>query len=395
MPFNSNEYAESLEWTTDKMSLRTTLSGQSPNMTGTTQTIGPAGRTCSIATIYGKQWSTTDKSEYFVLDHFAYWTPKSAGTYTFTLPATDDSVYVWLGDKALSGYSEKNADLYNGFSVPSRSWTYTVTEPGKPIPLRIMLVEAELCYRISFNLKDPSGKVILSDTVKADEQFNGCGAVSDFPYFDETIPPVPSNFPSEAGARNAGLQWEYFKLKEGTGAGKINYDQDYYGTFYKDWAESGMSVTTALGGQTATLKGTTQKIGQPRTCGATKMKVYGTETGQTSEYFMLQHLGYFKPSSVGDYTFEIGAPDDAVYLWLGDKAKSGFNNANADLVAWLAGGVKKFTYSVSQTDTLIPMRLLLSQGQKCALLTFTVRDPKGKIILSNTVESQDGQFVTE
>lgn len=41
------------------------------------------------------------------------------------------------------------------------------------------------------------------------------------------------------------------------------------------------------------------------------------------------------------------------------------------------------------------MRLMLVQAQKCALLTFTVRDPYGKIILSNTVESKDGQFVTE
>lgn len=206
-----------------------------------------------------------------------------------------------------------------------------------------MLVEAELCYRIWFNIKDPSGKIILSDTVKADDQFNGYGSAGGFPYIDDPIPPVPSNFPSEAGAKNAGFQWEYFKLKAGTGPGKINYDRDYYGPIYKEWAESGMSITTALGGQTATLTGKTQKIGQARTCAPTKLKVYGTDTGQPAEYFILQHLAYFKPASTGNYVFEIGAPDDAVYLWLGDKAKSGFNNANADLVAWLAGGVKKFT----------------------------------------------------
>lgn len=88
------------------MSIRITVSGQRPDLTGTTQVIGPAGRTCSIAKIYGKTWNTVNKPENFVLDHFAYWTPKMAGTYTFSFPATDDSGYVWLGDKALSGYTE-------------------------------------------------------------------------------------------------------------------------------------------------------------------------------------------------------------------------------------------------------------------------------------------------
>lgn len=50
--------------------------------------------------------------------------------------------------------------------------------------------------------------------------------------------------------------------------------------------------------------------------------------GYTGDYYSIQWLGYFRPSTTETYTFYTES-DDASYLWIGDNAISGFTTTNA------------------------------------------------------------------
>lgn len=51
-------------------------------------------------------------------------------------------------------------------------------------------------------------------------------------------------------------------------------------------------------------------------------------TGYTGDFYSIQWLGYFRPSTTETYTFYTES-DDASYLWIGATAVSGFTTSNA------------------------------------------------------------------
>lgn len=60
---------------------------------------------------------------------------------------------------------------------------------------------------------------------------------------------------------------------------------------------------------------------------------YGSSKATSSSSFALMLKGYFKAPTAGTYTIVLSDVDDAVRVWTGTKAKSGYTNQNADLAA--------------------------------------------------------------
>ncbi|KAJ3956333.1 hypothetical protein N0V92_007115 [Colletotrichum tropicale] len=88
-------------------------------------------------------------------------------------------------------------------------------------------------------------------------------------------------------------------------------------------------------------------------------------TGSTIKCNILVHRGYLKASLSGSYEFIVGEADDVVMVWLGDKAKSGFNANNADIT--VQKGFRSYPYSefiyFETVEEYIPFRIFWSNGR--------------------------------
>ncbi|KAK1841985.1 cell surface glycoprotein [Colletotrichum chrysophilum] len=87
--------------------------------------------------------------------------------------------------------------------------------------------------------------------------------------------------------------------------------------------------------------------------------------GSTIKCNILVHRGYLKASLSGSYEFIVGEADDVVMVWLGDKAKSGFNANNADIT--VQKGFRSYPYSefiyFETVEEYIPFRIFWSNGR--------------------------------
>ena len=73
--------------------------------------------------------------------------------------------------------------------------------------------------------------------------------------------------------------------------------------------------------------------------------------------FMVQWLGYFKPTTTETYTLYI-ASDDGSYLWIGANALSGFTTANSNINNGGGHGVIEVSTTISLTaGTYYPIRI--------------------------------------
>lgn len=118
--------------------------------------------------IYGS--SQTFNSEYFSLNHVGYIFAQVTGTYTFTLSNVDDIVFLWHGDKAISGWTRGNADVTAIYSVlPTSSGTVDLVQ-GQYLPFRIVFGNAQGAIKFTVQLAAPDGTVIL-DSNTQDSKF--------------------------------------------------------------------------------------------------------------------------------------------------------------------------------------------------------------------------------
>ncbi|OAQ62765.1 GLEYA domain-containing protein [Pochonia chlamydosporia 170] len=163
-----------------------------------------------------------------------------------------------------------------------------------------------------------------------------------------------------------GLRWAYYKLSRGdvvqpgklTQHSLLNYQRDG-----DAWAKT-LDIPTLLRGQTPAVAGTTAKLGTgpPNNVGSLTTAVYGTPLDLSNA--VVQHIGYFYAKNAGSYLFKL-ATSDTIYLWLGNKAKSGFNSANADVITM--GRINgpdyyDFRYNAA-ANSYIPIRILYVSAQ--------------------------------
>lgn len=159
------------------------------------------------------------------------------------------------------------------------------------------------------------------------------------------------------------------------------------------WANDFFLPEVALSGQSPTGTGKTDTITLPNNCAGNKPVIYGQTEPGNSTYFVVQHLAYFHPAKTGTYTFTTPQVDDALYLWLGPNAVSGYTAANANNI-WQSEGpyTADYTYTATAGD-YIPMRLLFVQAQDCGFFNFYARDPDQGTVVAGQQNIQNNQLL--
>ncbi|KAJ3468027.1 hypothetical protein MRS44_002092 [Fusarium solani] len=212
---------------------------------------------------------------------------------------------------------------------------------------------------------------------------------------ESTTSDAPSTTTSETPPCTPGLEWAFYNFEQApdgeTNPGHIPYHPTEQTT---TWSQQTFQIGTSLSGQSPGSRGTATTVGIPSQ--DQTFTVYGTDTGTNAQYNIVQHIGYFHPNKVGTYTFNLPGDqlDDVVYTWIGDPARSGYNNGNAYYIAdYYAPTSRSFTFDVQNAGDYIPFRLSWVNAQQGGGFGFSVEDPDGNVILSDSTPTTDGQFV--
>ncbi|KFY01269.1 hypothetical protein O988_02827 [Pseudogymnoascus sp. VKM F-3808] len=116
----------------------------------------------------GPIYPTADKGakEYFLMFWTSYLAPRQEGMYRFDMWWTDDVAFLWVGDDAISNFSETNADLKVDYASPfgEKRFEYLVTakDIGKRIPIRVANVQSAGPFSVFMMVRDPSGGVVMN-----------------------------------------------------------------------------------------------------------------------------------------------------------------------------------------------------------------------------------------
>ncbi|KAI1379298.1 GLEYA domain-containing protein [Hypoxylon crocopeplum] len=185
-----------------------------------------------------------------------------------------------------------------------------------------------------------------------------------------TTTATTSGCPAPSQCNNQGIQWmEYYN-------GQGNNMDDTYSTF----------DPTLYKTQTSSISGVTNTIGGIRTAGGQQISVYGNPQTFNGDYFVLNHRGYLFAVVSGTYTIQVTGADDAVFLWYGPNAYSGWTRANANLIVTYGGGSPSIDVQLTQGDYL-PIRIVYAQGQGLAAFEISVSVGGNVLLDSNTQNS--------
>ncbi|USW58829.1 Putative PAN/Apple domain, PA14/GLEYA domain-containing protein [Septoria linicola] len=117
--------------------------------------------------------------------------------------------------------------------------------------------------------------------------------------------------------------------------------------------------------------------------GRLRYKVYGNTV--QANYFSVVHKFYVYARKTGEYTFDFGAPDDVVKLWIGDKAIRGWDDSNSDLVAAFTDSQKQVFRKTLEKGKYYPVRFVFGQNTGPAYINEGgITDPDGNVLLSTS-----------
>jgi hypothetical protein len=185
IPFRNANPDTAQNWPILHFQPNVALYGQNARYAGLTQTLG-IQTTCppEDAQIYGADVGTA--IDYSVVQHIGYFRPNTAGTYQFQVPDVRQTVYVWLGDRALAGWKNLNANLIADGRSNAGTNTYlrvvTQRDVGRYIPIRILYANAQDCGEFELNVLGPNNAVLVGRNFNSnDGQFVSCAASTAFP----------------------------------------------------------------------------------------------------------------------------------------------------------------------------------------------------------------------
>ncbi|RNJ54872.1 hypothetical protein D7B24_009337 [Verticillium nonalfalfae] len=146
-----------------------------PTFTGTTERIGiPPG-----TNPYFPPFSIYDDTPaqlymFKAVNHRAFLYAPVTGTYTITVPDSDEITLVWLGDKAISTWTRANADLEQDFNTvdgPEETTVFRIElQAGTYTPFRLLWANAQGELSFIARVQEPGGRIIV----------DGDGSDSDF-----------------------------------------------------------------------------------------------------------------------------------------------------------------------------------------------------------------------
>ncbi|KAF3018857.1 hypothetical protein E8E14_007418 [Neopestalotiopsis sp. 37M] len=113
------------------------------------------------------------------------------------------------------------------------------------------------------------------------------------------------------------------------------------------------------------------------------IQIYNNFQAFPSAFFALDHKAYFVAPTTGRYVFSVTNIDDAVFLWLGARAYSGWTRANADAAGFSNQGAGAVRASADITaGQYLPVRLMLAQSEGPVGFNFFVTGPDGTVLVS-------------
>jgi len=90
----------------------------------------------------------------------------------------------------------------------------------------------------------------------------------------------------------------------------------------------------------------------------------------SGDYFSVQWLGYFKPTTTQTHTFFLNS-DDASYMWIGPTAVTGFTTGNALINNGGAHGAQEISGSIALTaGQYYPVRIQFGEEEGDEVLDF-------------------------
>lgn len=112
----------------------------------------------TVISIYGSP--VEFQSEYFIINHRGYIFAQLTGTYTISVSSVDDTVCLWLGATAETGWTRSNDNI--DASYDNAPGTETITYnlmAGQWLPIRIVYAQAQGDATFSLSITAPDGSV--------------------------------------------------------------------------------------------------------------------------------------------------------------------------------------------------------------------------------------------
>jgi hypothetical protein len=112
----------------------------------------------------------------------------------------------------------------------------------------------------------------------------------------------------------------------------------------------------------------------------------GSSTSDLDTSFIgMEYFGYFKPESVGNYSFTINSGSDFCLLWLGNKAVCEYITSNADIVSSNSSFKQTFL-----EDSYMPIRIqYFASKQRLNSNKVNVNERQFSLIVKNTDTNQN------
>ncbi|KAM6482195.1 GLEYA domain-containing protein [Trichoderma sp. SZMC 28011] len=185
-----------------------------------------------------------------------------------------------------------------------------------------------------------------------------------------TPPSCPTQCPPPPSCNNLGFDWAYYN-------NSARNTDTTYSTFHPD---SYKKTTPIYVGTTSYVGGLYQDTG-------TNGPIYDSSRNFNLDFFALNHHAYIYACEAGTYSVDIPYANDAVYLWIGANAYSGWTDDNAvakaryDQPDHIAG---KASYKFDiPANTYVPIRFFYGQAQYGGGFNFNITAPSGQVIVSN------------
>lgn len=130
---------------------------KTPTATGVAKWIGEDNSDTAATTIYNR---TNIDGRTLVIQHTFYvYAGRGSGRYYFQIPYTDDIQFLWVGDKAISGWTRANADLlqfWTGNPQTPVTASFYLTA-GTYTPVRVQWANGGGQGDLQFSVIDPNG----------------------------------------------------------------------------------------------------------------------------------------------------------------------------------------------------------------------------------------------
>ncbi|KAF3135462.1 hypothetical protein TWF703_006006 [Orbilia oligospora] len=121
--------------------------------------------------------------------------------------------------------------------------------------------------------------------------------------------------------------------------------------------------------------------------------IYGTphDFGQYADLVAINHRAYIFAPEDGTYTFSLPSSDDITLLWVGQKAYSGWNRQNADIIQkYVSSGGTPVTFRTDlRKGTYTPIRIAWANRGGAANFKLRIMSPDGSVLLAEDSESND------